>query len=110
MARCRYCKAAIKWIRTTADKRMPCEPNPVTVVLEGSGERMTVVTLEGQTISGRAPTGPTSLADADAVTGYVPHWGNCPKVTKSRTSQRKRRQRGRKSETEPPEPAQRSLF
>lgn len=54
MPKCKGCSADIIWIRTTAGKSMPCNP-----------EKTTVVTERGETIC-----------------GHIPHWATCPAYKK----------------------------
>lgn len=51
MTNCKGCGAEIVWIKTPNGKMMPC-----------NAEKTTIVTVEGQTI-----------------TGHIPHWATCPK-------------------------------
>lgn len=54
MAKCKGCGAEIVWITTKAGKQMPC-----------NNEKTTIVTEQGET-----------------VTGHVPHWATCPAFKK----------------------------
>ena len=73
MAKCRGCGAEIRWIETSAGKRMPCDPE-LTPYWEKPGAAGKVVTPNGEVISCEFS------GEASKVTGlgYVPHWGTCP--------------------------------
>lgn len=58
MSKCKGCNANIIWIKTKAGKQMPCNV-----------EKITIVTEQGETI-----------------TGYMPHWATCPEYKKFKTS------------------------
>ena len=51
MSACRGCGCPIDWIRTTAGRNMPVDPEPVFVVEGGGNDRF--VTDEGEAITGR---------------------------------------------------------
>ena len=51
MSVCRGCGCSIDWIRTTAGRNMPVDPEPVFVVEGGGNDRF--VTDEGEAITGR---------------------------------------------------------
>ncbi len=50
MAKCKGCGAEIVWIKTANGKNMPCNTEKTTIVTEAG----------------------------EVVTGYIPHWGDCP--------------------------------
>lgn len=74
MSACRGCGCPIDWIRTTAGRNMPVNPEPVFVVEGGGTERF--VTDEGEVITGRIAR-PEEESPALPV-GFVPHWKTCP--------------------------------
>jgi hypothetical protein len=93
-ARCRgvSCGAMIGWITTTAGKPMPVDPELIEEWLDedapsGKGERMTLITDEGQTVTGTRRT--SSDPSARAIAGYVPHWSTCAARTQFRTARRR---------------------
>ena len=63
MANCRSCGAAIIWATTTAGKRMPLDPKPISVAI---GEGVT----NGGTVEIRR--------------GYVSHFATCPSADQHR--------------------------
>lgn len=72
MSKCKHCGAEIKWIRTTAGKRMPCDPDPVPYRYQLGGKER-IVTSNGEVlpcVTGVAPE------EAEGV-GYLPHWASC---------------------------------
>ncbi len=52
MNKCKGCNREIKWLKTTAGKKMPVDPQEVTIV-----------TKAGSTYR-----------------GFIPHWATCPKA------------------------------
>lgn len=54
MSLCRGCGASIEWIRTTAGRSMPVDPEPVFVVEEDGG-RERFITDEGEVVAGGGP-------------------------------------------------------
>lgn len=70
MAKCKYCGAEIKWIRTVSGKSMPCDPGPISYRAGGSEK---IVTPDGEVI---ACTICRRGEAADGI-GYVPHWATC---------------------------------
>lgn len=75
MSLCRGCGASIEWIRTTAGRSMPVDPEPVFIVEEDGG-RERFITDEGEVVAGRRAL-PEEEGPACAV-GFVPHWKTCP--------------------------------
>lgn len=77
MSICRGCGARIEWIRTTAGKNMPVDPEPVFVVEGGGNDRF--VTDEGAVILGRRarPEEEPRVLPTDFPVGFVPHWKSC---------------------------------
>ena len=78
MSFCRGCGARIEWIRTTAGKNMPVDPEPVFII-EGEGKDR-FVTDEGAVIVGRRvrPEEAPRTFPTDFPVGFVPHWKTCP--------------------------------
>lgn len=72
MNKCKLCGAKISWIRTTAGKRMPCDPHPVPYRYQlGAVER--IVTPNGEVLPCI-----TDIASEEAEgIGYIPHWATC---------------------------------
>ena len=72
---CRSCGSQIIFIRTTAGKAMPCDPDPIN--FERSGGPETFVTPEGKVERGkRRESGPLQ--------GYISHFATCPFADKHR--------------------------
>ena len=80
MSACRGCGCPIDWIRTTAGRNMPGDPEPVFVVEGGGNDRF--VTDEGEAITGRVAR-PEEESPALTV-AFVPHWKNCPNAAEFR--------------------------
>ena len=80
MSVCRGCGRAIDWIKTTAGKNMPVDPEPVFVI-EGDG-RDRFVTDDGAVVVGRVAR-PEEESPALTV-AFVPHWKNCPNAAEFR--------------------------
>ena len=74
MSVCRGCGRAIDWIKTTAGKNMPVDPEPVFVI-EGDG-RDRFVTDDGAVIVGRVAR--PEEESRDLPVAFVPHWKTCP--------------------------------
>ena len=74
MSLCRGCGVSIEWIRTTAGRSMPVDPEPVFIVEEDGG-RERFITDEGEVVAGRRAL-PEEEGPACAV-GFVPHWKTC---------------------------------
>ena len=79
MATCKSCGAAIKWIKTTAGKSMPCDaeevvywenPNGAAVIVSSNGETLKA-DLEGE------------VATATGI-GYRSHFATCPNADQHR--------------------------
>lgn len=77
-AYCKYCKRLIVWIRTTAGKYMPCDPDPIPYWNKANA-RGKIITVHGRVIS--CDFYGDGLADGE---GYVPHFATCPKNPKER--------------------------
>ena len=74
MSVCRGCGRAIDWIKTTAGKNMPVDPEPVFVI-EGDG-RDRFVTDDGAVGVGRVAR---PVEDSrDLPVACVPQWTTCP--------------------------------
>ena len=74
MSVCRGCGRAIDWIKTTAGKNMPVDPEPVFVI-EGDG-RDRFVTDDGAVVVGRVAR--PEEESRDLPVAFVPHWRTCP--------------------------------
>ena len=72
---------SIEWIRTTAGRSMPIDPEPVFIVEEDGG-RERFITDEGEVVAGRRAL-PEEEGPACAV-GFVPHWKTCPAADRFR--------------------------
>lgn len=71
--KCMGCNASIVWIKTTANKAMPCDAD--LVVITEPGDKRIIVTDEGKTIV-KPPVG---------FSGHIPHWSSCPSAGLFRT-------------------------
>lgn len=72
MAKCKECGKEIRWIKTTAGKAMPVDPEPVTYwAVAGGASR--IVTPEGKTLACALKGDPRDVTGL----GYVPHWATC---------------------------------
>ena len=81
MSLCRGRGASIEWIRTTAGRSMPIDPEPVFIVEEDGG-RERFITDEGEVDAGRRAM-PEEEGPACAV-GFVPDWKTCPAADRFR--------------------------
>ena len=72
---CRGCGAEIIWIRTTAGKSMPCDPEPVSYWASTTGKQV-IITPNGEARTCRLE-GPHN--DATGI-GYISHFATCPKA------------------------------
>jgi len=66
---CRSCRRPVLWVRTTAGRPMPLDPEPTeagNVLLEGGVPRQ----LTAAEVAG--------LSDADERERYLPHHATCP--------------------------------
>lgn len=61
------------WVRTTSGKKMPCDPDMVTITESLQG--MTLILPSGAVIAKATLLG---------AKGYVPHWATCPKAKEFR--------------------------
>jgi hypothetical protein len=80
------CGQTIGWIRTTAGKDMPVDPVLVVERLaigaaSGRGERVTLITEDGRTVTGQKPEGPQAWEELTQVSGFRPHWSTCKAAT-----------------------------
>ena len=73
MSICRGCGAQIEWIKTTAGRNMPVDPEPVFVI-EGEG-RDRFVLDDGAVIAGRIARPEEERPEPAVVCG--PHWKTC---------------------------------
>ena len=74
MSICRGCGAQIEWIKTTAGRNMPVDPEPVFVI-EGEG-RDRFVLDDGAVIAGRIARPEEGRPELPVA--FVPHWKTCP--------------------------------
>lgn len=84
MSYCRGCGREIEWIRTTAGKNMPVDPEPVSVIESGGTDRF--VTDDGTVIIGRSAT--REEESRDLPVAFVPHWKTCPNAGEFRRNGR----------------------
>ena len=84
MSVCRGCGCAIDWIKTTAGKNMPVDPEPVFVI-EGDG-RDRFVTDDGAVIVGRVAR--LEEESRELPVAFVPHGKTCPNAEDFRRSGR----------------------
>lgn len=81
MSTCRSCGAKIKWIKTTAGKNMPCDPELVTA--DDCDAGIVLVTEEGDVVKITSQT-VLSGEGCHSVEGYVSHFATCPNADKFR--------------------------
>ena len=74
-SKCRACGAPIVWIKTTAEKNMPCDADAVAYWKKEKG-LCRVVTPNGEVFACEYNGDPEKVTG----NGYVPHWANCPKA------------------------------
>ena len=84
MSICRGCGAQIEWIKTTAGRNMPVDPEPVFVI-EGEG-RDRFVLDDGAVIAGRIARPEEERPELPVA--FVPHWKTCPNAGDVRRSRR----------------------
>lgn len=77
---CSGCHAIIRWLRTTAGRAMPVDPEKlhewVTDEPRQTAPKITLVTEDGRTESGWQAS--IITPGARSIEGYVPHWATCP--------------------------------
>lgn len=80
-AKCRLCGAQIMWVKTTAGKNMPVNPEfiPYRHPKEGEKGEERLVRPNGEVISAIR----TDAGSADG-NGYISHFATCPKAKKAR--------------------------
>lgn len=74
MSRCKSCGAAIEWVKTTAGRLMPLDPDRQVLRLAPKGETM-LVTDDGRIIRGALGEGPAPFGTD---TGRTSHFATCP--------------------------------
>jgi uncharacterized protein YfaQ (DUF2300 family) len=84
---CRGCGAVIRWIKSSAGKAIPCDPELLQEWLDSDApatekRRLALVTAEGQVIAGKQ--GSILTPGARAVEGYVSHFASCPQAAQFR--------------------------
>lgn len=84
MSYCRGCGREIEWIRTTAGKNMPVDPELVFVIESDRTDRF--VTDDGAVIIGRRAT--CEEESRDLPVAFVPHWKTCPNAGEFRRNGR----------------------
>ena len=73
MAECRACHKQIKFIKTTAGKWEPCDPEKHSII-KGDGGTMCLVTDAGEVVWGY----PASRENGANCSGYISHFATCP--------------------------------
>ena len=79
MATCKSCGAAIKWIKTTTGKSMPCDAEEV-VYWENPNGAAVIVTPNGETLKADLEG---DVATATGI-GYISHFATCPNADQHR--------------------------
>lgn len=74
MPTCASCGAPIAWVKTTAGRMMPLDPERLTLRLAPKGEAM-LVTDDGRIIRGALGEGPAPFGTD---TGRTSHFATCP--------------------------------
>lgn len=74
---CRGCGVKIVWIKTSAGKSMPCNPDPVTYWQKAKAAGK-VVTPNGEVLSCEFEG---DLHEATGI-GYISHYATCPQAAR----------------------------
>lgn len=87
MATCSGCKATIRWIKTTAGKSMPVDPERIHEWIDTDAPstklpRITLITPEGETVTGHQ--GSILTPGARSFEGYISHFATCPQAKQFR--------------------------
>lgn len=77
---CKSCGQRVIWIRTTAGKNMPCNPEMITYKIKQGGKEK-IVTPNGEVHSAEIVESGTS--DATGI-GYISHFATCPNANRHR--------------------------
>ena len=88
--KCKYCGANIAFIKTTAGKSMPVDPEPIRFIPSNDFKKF--VMMDGSVQGGIRIYGEVAeedLAAMDAQTGYVSHFSTCPKAEDARQHKNK---------------------
>lgn len=80
---CKSCGQHIIWIRTSAGKSMPCNPEMITYKAQPGG-REKIVTPNGEVHS--AEIVKSGTPDATGI-GYISHFATCPNAARHRKKQ-----------------------
>ncbi len=71
---CRGCGKPIYWIKTTAGKSIPCDPEQVRYWQKPGGSQK-VVTTDGEVVSAELEGDLEKVSDI----GHISHFATCPK-------------------------------
>lgn len=74
---CKYCGAPIVMIKTSPNKTVPCNADPITYWLSAAGTT-TVITPNGETLKVDLQENSRGVA----FVGYIPHRSVCPHFVK----------------------------
>jgi len=72
MSRCKYCNALIDWVQTESGRKMPVDPQVITIIQDNLGD-IEGITLYGQEIRGKL----TYMTTPGAVPVQIPHYKTC---------------------------------
>jgi hypothetical protein len=79
---CAGCHAIIRWLKTTAGKAMPIDPEKlqewVTDTARQTAPKITLVTTDGRMETGWQAS--VITPGSRSIEGYVPHFATCPKA------------------------------
>ena len=71
------CGATVLWVQTTAGKKMPIDIQERYVSEFGTGDKLTLVTLDGAVVSARE----CARSAEGAVAGRQSHFATCPQAS-----------------------------
>lgn len=92
--RCRSCSASVVWVKTTAGKAMPCDPELFALV-PGEGS-VTAVTVDGVTVRGERVFGPLEPGTTGVSAKFpvllvrTSHFATCPNAARHRKAKEAR--------------------
>ena len=75
MAKCKGCGAAIIWVKLKSGKSIPCNPKPVFIEDNKSGDKI-IVTTDGRVSNGRLEI--VTSQNQFLTRGYISHFATCP--------------------------------
>jgi hypothetical protein len=88
LGRCRSCSATVVWVKTSAGKAMPCDPE--LFALTPCDGPVTAVTVEGETVRGERLLGSLEPGTAGVSASFpvvlarISHFATCPNAARHR--------------------------